>query len=239
MQNPYIGPKPFQTDEGHLFFGRDMETLDIISLIIAHQTLVVYSQSGAGKSSLLNTKIIGGLKQEGFNVLPIIRLNQGYLFHKYIFNSVYSCNTLIQLNSDKAEKGIIHTSLKEFFEEKNLKQNTIEEKEQDDLALGQFDNDIQVKITPEVLIFDQFEEVFTLYNEFWQQREIFFEDLAKCIQQNSHLRIVFLIREDFIAQLEPFKYFFEDDLEISYRLEKLNHKKALEAVVKPLLIKYN
>src|SRR5687768_10706735 len=124
MLNPYVGPKPFQKEELDVFFGRDLEALDIISLIIGHQVVVVYSQSGAGKTSLLNTKIIRGLEKEDFNVLPIIRLNQGYVFHKHNVECVYSFNTVLQLQPNKDENNTIYKSLSEFFDKRYCPQGS-------------------------------------------------------------------------------------------------------------------
>ena len=53
--NPYVGPRTFQKNEGHLFFGRDRETRDLLSLVSAEKLVLFYAQSGAGKSSLINT----------------------------------------------------------------------------------------------------------------------------------------------------------------------------------------
>ena len=72
--NPYVGPRPFKEDEEKLFFGRDQESLSLLSLIITEPLLLFYAQSGAGKSSLLNTKIVPNLRREGFTVLPIARV---------------------------------------------------------------------------------------------------------------------------------------------------------------------
>ena len=36
--------------------------------------MLFYAQSGAGKTSLLNTQIIPALEEEGFNVLPVVRV---------------------------------------------------------------------------------------------------------------------------------------------------------------------
>jgi ABC-type multidrug transport system ATPase subunit len=51
---PYVGTRPFKTDEGDRFFGRDRESLDLLSLVISERLVLFYAQSGAGKSSLIN-----------------------------------------------------------------------------------------------------------------------------------------------------------------------------------------
>src|SRR5512139_3279413 len=75
MQNtPYIGPRPFERVDGINFFGRTRETRDLLSLIMAERVVLFYAQSGAGKTSLLNTQIIPALESEGFYVLPVARV---------------------------------------------------------------------------------------------------------------------------------------------------------------------
>ena len=68
---PYVGPRPFEKDDRALFFGRDREVSELLSLIIAHDLVLVYAQSGAGKTSLLNAGLIPRLEAEGIEVLPL------------------------------------------------------------------------------------------------------------------------------------------------------------------------
>ena len=71
---PYVGPRPFERDDQALFFGRESEASDLLSLVMAHQDVLFYAQSGAGKTSLLNARLIPMLEQKGFEVLPVARL---------------------------------------------------------------------------------------------------------------------------------------------------------------------
>jgi hypothetical protein len=74
QNNPYIGPRPFERSDRDKFFGRTRETRDLLSLIMAERVVLFYAQSGAGKTSLLNTQIIPALEEEGFQVLPVVRV---------------------------------------------------------------------------------------------------------------------------------------------------------------------
>ena len=70
---PYIGPRPFKNNpqDRALFYGRDWESQEIISLILSNPIVLVYSQSGSGKTSLFNAKIFPTLvEQYDFQVLP-------------------------------------------------------------------------------------------------------------------------------------------------------------------------
>ena len=57
---PYVGPTPFEYNDKDAarFFGRSRETDEIVSLIFGHPLTLVYAQSGAGKTSLINAGII-------------------------------------------------------------------------------------------------------------------------------------------------------------------------------------
>src|SRR5215470_14653600 len=71
--DPYIGPRPFgrNREDEDRFFGREQETDEIITLISSHQILLIYAQSGAGKTSILNAQVIPELEKNGFVVLPV------------------------------------------------------------------------------------------------------------------------------------------------------------------------
>jgi hypothetical protein len=72
--DPFIGPRPFRREDQKLFFGRDKETNEILSLIFAHQLVLIYAQSGAGKTSILNAQVTPALEKYGYNVLPTARV---------------------------------------------------------------------------------------------------------------------------------------------------------------------
>src|SRR5258708_12499012 len=74
LGNPYPGPRPFKSEEQRFFFGRNRETSELSALISAHREVVVYAQSGTGKSSLLNAALIPRLSYEDLDVLPTARL---------------------------------------------------------------------------------------------------------------------------------------------------------------------
>jgi len=78
--NPYVGPRPFRRDldDQNRFFGRDEETEQILSLIYGHQLVLIYAQSGAGKTSLFNAQVAPELEKNGFQVLPVARVGIGF-----------------------------------------------------------------------------------------------------------------------------------------------------------------
>jgi WD40 repeat protein/tetratricopeptide (TPR) repeat protein len=59
--NPFPGLRPFRTDEHHLFFGREEQTVALLQLLRKHRFLAVVGTSGSGKSSLVRAGLIAEL----------------------------------------------------------------------------------------------------------------------------------------------------------------------------------
>lgn len=60
--NPYVGLRPFNTDESLLFFGRNEQTLELLQRLHSNHFVAVIGSSGSGKSSLLRAGLIPALK---------------------------------------------------------------------------------------------------------------------------------------------------------------------------------
>src|SRR5215210_4479502 len=71
--NPYVGPRSFRT--GETMYGRERETLELLDLIIAERIVLLYSPSGAGKTSLIQAALLPKLEQEGFHVTRPMRVS--------------------------------------------------------------------------------------------------------------------------------------------------------------------
>jgi YVTN family beta-propeller protein len=92
------------------------------------------------------------------------------------------------------------------------------------------------KIKAQVLVFDQLEELFKFYpDDNWrEQQEDFFKQVAQALEENPLLRIVFVIREDYLAELDHFIEILPGRLRTRYRLERLGKDAALIAIKGPL-----
>jgi hypothetical protein len=229
---PFIGPRPFERSNRDQirFFGRDEEVEEIVSLIVSHRVVLIYGSSGSGKTSIFNAQVIPTLEQYGFTILPMTRLkilsstisdqssSNNTEYHSDITN-IYIFNALVGLKSDIDPKLLKKKSLPEFLKEyfpikKDNKSNNI----------------------PQILIFDQFEELFTFYpNDKWrEQQKDFFQQVAKALYDIPSLEIVFVIREDYLAYLDPFLELLPEGLRPRFRLERLQKDSALLAIKGPL-----
>ena len=216
---PYVGPRPFERGEEALFFGRDREASEVLSLVIAHRMLLLYAPLGAGKTSLLNAKLIPLLEGEEFEVLPLVRV-QGLIpedIQPEEIPNLYVFNTLMNWAEEEANpKRLAQMSLADSLKER--------EHPTDEEGLP----------SPRIVIFDQFEELFTFYQERWQDREGFFEQVRDALEGDPLLRVVFVLREDYLAQLDPYAPLLPEKLRIRFRLERLREGAALAAVTSPL-----
>ena len=94
---------------------------------------------------------------------------------------------------------------------------------------------IDGKPLPQVIIFDQLEELFNLFPKRWREQQTgFFKQVTEALSKNQHLRIVFVIREDYLAQLDPFSRLLPEKLRPRFRLERLRKEAAISAIKGPL-----
>jgi uncharacterized FlaG/YvyC family protein len=252
--NPFIGPRPFSQDpkDQKLFFGRDRDTDEIASLIFGHQLVLVYAQSGAGKTSIFNAQVIPTLRDNGFDVLPVARVGGGGTQIAGDSSSYSSSDPKIVSTSNVYLLNAFHTLIptidKPIITDRSLSsflRNPLLTKRNERGELISIENPLLTKrnergeLIPQVIIFDQFEEIFSFYpNERWQeQRQEFFEQIGKALEDNPLLRIVFIIREDYLAQLDPFVHLLPERLRPRYRLERLRRDAAKEAIEGPFRVR--
>ena len=70
--SPYVGPRRHGVDE--TLFGRDEETRDLVHLLVAERIVLLYSPSGAGKTSLLGASLLPALREQEFRPLRPARV---------------------------------------------------------------------------------------------------------------------------------------------------------------------
>src|SRR3990170_2498802 len=230
--NPYVGPRTFLKEEGHLFFGREREARDLIALVASEQLVLFYAQSGAGKSSLINTRLIPNLESKDYEVLPVSRVSGDWpagieIDNIYIFNLFRSLdqhetdlNTLTQLsltdflgNLNKDERGY-------FYDDSPLQE----------IPRGE----VYTPPWRRALIVDQFEELFSTHPEAWEKREDFFRQLSNAMQEDPYLWVVLVMREDYIAALDPYAHLLPGGLRVRYYMQRLGREAALKAVTSPV-----
>ena len=220
--SPFVGPRPFEKEDSDRFFGRTRETEELLSLIIAHRAVLVYAQSGAGKSSLLRAGVINRLEEQQYQVLRSARVH-GLLPNDVSPESVQNIFVYHALQywaetlpNGQSIRDHAKTTLSEF-----LKPLVVAP------AAGEENS------PPLIIILDQFEEFFTTNQHRWQERRPFFDQLVQALHDLPTMKVVFCMREEYIAQLEPFAELLPEKLRPRMHLERLRGNAARNAVVKP------
>jgi len=209
ISEPYPGPRPYNKREARIFFGRDEEIGDIRDLVMAYQVVVLYSQSGAGKSSLVRAGLHPALVRERVRFLSArVAGNTSHHFGDRQGN-IYVENALSSLFPLDAEL---------------------------DQDLG---HNLAVKLHraeyrhPVVVVFDQFEELFTAHPDRWRDRDGFFSQLRDSLKDDAELRVILVIREEHLAELDAYSEIVPLHFRIRYRLERLKEDAAMAAIQEP------
>jgi hypothetical protein len=85
-----------------------------------------------------------------------------------------------------------------------------------------------------VVLLDQFEELFTFAPERWQERAALIRQLAEALERDPLLRLVLVMRREFVAQLETYAPLLPQGLRTRFPLDRLGPKAAQEAIEGPL-----
>lgn len=231
----YPGVTPFSRDQSHIFFGRDKDTAQLKKLVDRQKLVVLYGKSGLGKSSLVNAGLIPQIEQEDHYTPIIIR------FGAWTENSAQT-----PLATSKKALG----ELKNSFLTNLLT-------EDDSLWLYVKNYQISEGKTP-LLIFDQFEELFSYPEEAISKfkhalNELLYTDIplrflrkidsAKLsdeqedlLEEALHPRLLLAIRSDRLHLLDRLQDRLPNILRHCYELQALSLADAATAIRQPALL---
>lgn len=239
LRNPYVGPSTFSYAARHLYFGRESEARSLLARVVSARLLLFYAQSGAGKSSLINTRLIPQLREEeGFSVLPMGRVSGQLPADVVAVDNLFVFNLLASLDQSGSNPArLTHLTLTEFLAHLVT----------DDGLTWRYEPLLAVETMPMptpptseatssarfALIIDQFEEIFTTHPERWQEREAFFRQLEAALAANPNLWVVLTLREDYVAALDPYSPLLFNRLRARFYMKRMDVNAALEAVQAP------
>ncbi len=242
-ENPWLGLFSYSEETRAYFHGRDEEAAELSRRVQRKLLTVLFGQSGLGKTSLLRAGLVPRLRTESF--CPV------YVRVDYAPDSPAPSEQIKQaILRATAEAGhwtrpgsaIEGESLWEFLHHR------------EDLLRDRDGNTLMP-----LLIFDQFEEIFTLgqaddagrlrAHQFLEQLADLIENRppraleARLEQDDSAMqqfdfaradyRVLIALREDYLAHLESVKDIMPSITQNRMRLARMNGAQALSAVVKP------
>jgi tetratricopeptide (TPR) repeat protein len=242
-EHPWLGLASFSEETRGYFYGREEEVAELCRRVQRKQLTILFGQSGLGKTSILRAGIVPRLRPEGYcpvyvridyspeSPVPTEQIKQA------IFRATQAAGAWTQPGT-----AVSGESLWEFLHHR------------DDVL-----RDASGKTLIPLLIFDQFEELFTLAqsDDFGRQRAAqFIEDLSDLVENRapkaleakmdqdesavegfdftrSDYRILIALREDYLAHLEGLKGSMPSISQNRMRLARMTGAQALSAVVKP------
>lgn len=212
--NPYVGPRALCY--GEKIYGRDREARQLLDLLIAERIVLLYSPSGAGKTSLIQAALIPALQAEEFRVLPVVRVSRGVADgvgagNPYVLSALLSLEQDVPPEKAVPRKRLAAMQFGEYLDERE-KWSTNSE--------------------ATVLIFDQFEEILTFDPLNRAAKADFFNQVGTGLRDLKQWAL-FAIREDHVAALDPYLRPIPTRLNSTFRLDLLNADSARLAVQKP------
>jgi hypothetical protein len=230
--NPYVGPRPFTEQDEQFFFGRTEEIEVLASLVSTRRASLLFAQSGAGKSSLL----MAGLA-------PRLLRHRRMVRHREVIDPLFSGlriarvgKGLPELQPDNVFVYSVAASLSEALSPETAATVSADitlERIVSGLLPSVASDDGDAELLPFLLVFDQFEELFTRHLARRDDRVSFFQQVSAALARHDTLRVLFSMREDYIAELTPYAHLLPEQLRHRFRLERLGMTAALEAVRTP------
>jgi hypothetical protein len=196
---PYRGAEPFRYVDHPIFFARREETRKLQRLLIIYRGVLLYGDSGAGKSSLVNGGLIPAALEEGF--IP----------------------DRIRLQAKRGQEIVVERiSERDDDQAPYLPSNlTGESAGRSVFSLGEFKKKLEIwrgkprdaalESRRPLLIFDQFEEFITRFEEVPRQDELadaldiqdsILRTLVELLWDDAlAVKLLFVFREDYLAKL--------------------------------------
>ena len=242
-QNPWLGLSSYSEETRAYFHGRDEEAAELARRVQRKLLTVLFGQSGLGKTSLLRAGLVPRLRGSGF--CPV------YVRIDYAAESPSPAEqikqAILRATSEaghwtEAGSAVEGESLWEFLHHR-----------------GDLLHDADGNTVLPLLIFDQFEEIFTLAqaDDAGRRRaQRFIDELADLVENRppvelearidrdevaaedfdfarADYRILIALREDYLAHLEAVKGKMPSITQNRMRLARMNGAQALSAVMQP------
>jgi tetratricopeptide (TPR) repeat protein len=241
--NPWLGLASFTEETRSFFFGREEEVAELARRVQRKLLTVLFGKSGLGKTSILRAGLVPRLREHGF--CPVyVRIDYGRDTPEPAEQIKEAIRRAANASGQWTQVGVAAAgeSLWEFLHHR------------DDVL-----RDASGATIIPLLIFDQFEELFTLAqsDDFGRARAArFVEELADLVENRApkaleaqlerdesaterfdftrgDYRVLISLREDYLAPLESLKRVMPSVSQNRLRLAPMTGAQALQAVLQP------
>lgn len=238
------GPSFYRETDQDIFWGRDEEIQDLYYLVSNSDFSICYARSGEGKSSLINAGLIPLLREKGFLPICIRFTSSNYKEENPDFDNIIGETLDNAIN--KVGNGSFYKSLYIDISQDEISLcDSIWWK----LRVNEIRKDAFTTLTP-ILIFDQFEEIFTCsenlewVNKYFAWLENLYNDMNPLDDANigrlpKKFKVLLSLRSEYVCELDYWsmqRYFIPPLKNNRYYLKALTENSA-EKIVNEILSK--
>ncbi len=231
FNNPFPGLRPFESNEDHLFFGRDGQSDELLRRLRRSRFLAVLGTSGSGKSSLVRAgmlpSLFGGLMTQAGSDWRVALFRPG---HDPIGNLAAALASQPVFGSDGED-----AALQKTIVEATLRRS----------ALGLVEATRQARMPANenlLVVVDQFEEIFRFRR--MSKRDGPEDDAAAFIkllleakrQADVPVYIVITMRSDFLGDCAQFRDLPEAINDGQYLIPRMTRDQRREAITGPVAV---
>jgi tetratricopeptide (TPR) repeat protein len=242
-KNPWLGLASFTEETREYFYGREAEVAELARRVQRKLLTILFGQSGLGKTSILRAGLVPRLRSQSY--CPVyVRIDYGREAPEPADQIKAAISATARRSGEWTQAGVAveGESLWEFLHHR------------DDVL-----KDEAGQTLVPLLIFDQFEEIFTLAqsDDFGRARAARFiadlsdlvenrppKELEERLERDDHAaekfdfargdyRVLISLREDYLAPLEGLKSSMPSVTQNRLRLAPMTGTQALEAVRRP------
>lgn len=211
---PFVGPRPLET--GERMCCRSKELSELYFQLQAERIVVLYSPSGAGKSSLIQAGLVPKMR-DNFDVWLPTRVNTEPEPGTPKSTNRYALSAMIGFEQGVRKDLRRQTSA---FADLRLIDYVMQRPRRQGASQNLF------------LIFDQFEEVLTIDPIALEAKEEFFNQLGELLRQ-PNIWALMALREDYLAAFDPYAQLLPTHMKNRFRLDRFSIQDAEQAISGP------
>ncbi|MGA1544986.1 MAG: hypothetical protein ACO388_09215 [Saprospiraceae bacterium] len=210
-KNPFIGLRPYQIKEKDVFFGRERQVYDLLTLLQSNRIIALLGPSGSGKTSLINAGLI-----------PEIISGQNGLVGKDWVYSIFrpGSNPIANFSLAIAKNNLLNPSIQAPADEALKLENELRVSNK---SFTNYFKDSEIAQKKNFLIVvDQFEDIFKYPPELDNDINLFIDNLLRIDHEpNLGVYVIFSLRSEFLGNLFPFRRLQEYLNEFQYSIPRL------------------
>ena len=197
INSPFKFLDPYTKDDQNIFFGRDQEIEQLYNMVFEASLILVYGQSGTGKTSLIRCGLASRFDDSDWNDIMIRRNND---INRSLWQALRAA-ARTPLKEDCTINDAIESIFLDYFK-------------------------------PIYLIFDQFEELFIEGMGRPKERELFKKTIADLIRADLKCKVIFVMREEYLAKLYEFEKVIPELFDFRLRVEPMKYADAYQVIEK-------